>query len=292
MGEAGFERPQYLVETDWLAAHLDDADLRVFDCTVWLHPDPPRIYRVESGRADYDKAHIANSAFIDLQGEFSDTGTKLNFMMPSAEAFAAAASAKGIGEGTRVVLYSRGNIQWATRVWWMLRSMGFDAAQVLNGGFEKWQAEGRPVTGAETRYPPARFVARPRPGLFCDRREVLAAIADGATCVVNALRPELHDGSAPVNYGRPGRIPNSVNVPGLALLDPATKTYKPAAELRRMFREAGVLDRKRTVIYCGGGIAATNDAFVLTLLGKDDIAVYDASMSEWANDPALPMETG
>ena len=292
MAEQGFTRPQYLVDTDWLAAHLDDADLRVFDCTTHLIPDPPRIYRVESGRADYDKAHIPNSGFIDLQAELSDNTQALRFMMPGPAPFAAAMSAKGVGEGTRVVLYARANIQWATRVWWMLRAMGFDDAMVLDGGFDKWQAEGRPVATAPVAYPAANFVARPRPGLFCDKAEVRAAIDDGAACVVNALRPDQHDGSAPLHYGRPGRIANSVNVPGVGLIDPASKAYRAAGELRRMFRQAGALERDRIVIYCGGGIAATNDAFVLTMLGHDNVTVYDASMSEWANDPAMPMATG
>lgn len=291
MSDEGFVRPEYLVETGWLADHLGDPDLRVFDCTVYLIPDPPRIYRVESGRADYDAGHIPGSAFIDVPVELSDPDSPLKFMMPTPERFAAAAGAKGIGEGTRVVLYARTNIQWATRVWWMLRAVGFDAT-VLNGGFDKWAAEGRPVSTEPATYPPARLVPKPRSDLFCGKEEVLKAIGAGDTCIVNALRPDQHDGSAPLNYGRPGRIPDSVNVPGISLIDPATMAYRPPAELHRMFAEAGVLDRERTVIYCGGGIAATNDAFVLTLLGRDNITVYDASMSEWAADPALPMVSG
>ena len=289
MGEQGISQ---LVETDWLAAHLQDPDLRVFDCTVYLRPDPPRIYRVESGRPDYDAGHIPNSDFIDLHADLSNPDSTLNFTMPDADFFTAAMSSKGVGIGARVVLYSRENIQWSTRVWWMLRAMGFANAAVLNGGFDKWQSEGRPVTTAPTRYPPARFTARPRARLFCTKDEVLGALGDAGACIVNALRPELHDGSSPVNYGRPGHIPGSVNVPGIHLIDPDTKTYRPTAELERLFDDAGARDRDRIVVYCGGGIAATNDAFVLTLLGHGNVSVYDASMSEWAKDPALPMETG
>lgn len=284
--------PGPLVDTDWLADHLDDPDLRVYDCTVWLRPDPPRVYRVESGEADFAAGHIPNSVFLDLPGELSDTATTLNFMMPAPEAFAAAMAGRGVGADTPVVLYARDNIQWATRVWWMLRAIGFDNAAVLDGGFDKWQAEGRLVTTDTIAYPPGTLTAAPRPGLFCDKDEVRTAMDDGAACIINALRPSLHDGSSTVNYGRPGRIPGSVNVPGVHLLDKETKAYRPLPELKALFDEVGALDQERIVIYCGGGIAATNDAFILTLLGHDNVTIYDASMSEWANDPALPMETG
>jgi len=284
-------RSSTLVETDWLAERLDDPGLRVFDCTVWLRPDPPRIYRVESGRADYDAGHIPNSGFLDL-AELSDPDTKLNFMMPSPGQLAAAMAARGVSDDSQVVLYSRMTIQWATRIWWMLRAIGFDNALVLNGGFDKWQAEGRAVTTDPTNYPAGALSARPRAGLFCDRDEVRQAMDDSGACVVNALRSSLHDGSDKVNYGRPGRIAGSMNIPAADLLDAETKAYRPWPELEALFKDSGVLDRERVVLYCGGGIAATSDAFVLTMLGHDNVTVYDASMSEWANDPAMPMETG
>jgi thiosulfate/3-mercaptopyruvate sulfurtransferase len=154
------------VQTDWLAAHLGDADLRIFDCTTHLLPadaetDAP--YRIVSGKADYDQGHVPGAGFLDLQGELSDNTTRLRFMLPSADHFAAAMSRHGVGEGARVVLYSAGNIMWATRVWWMLRAFGFDRAAVLDGGWDKWCAEGRPVSTTPCAYPPAEFIARPQP---------------------------------------------------------------------------------------------------------------------------------
>jgi thiosulfate/3-mercaptopyruvate sulfurtransferase len=112
--------------------------------------------------------------------------------MPALDDLAARFAAKGVGEGTRAVLYSRGSMQWATRVWWMLRAVGFDDAAVLDGGFDKWSAEGRPTETAETRYPAATLAARPRPGLFVGKEEVRAAIGDAGACTVNALAPDLH----------------------------------------------------------------------------------------------------
>lgn len=286
----GFARPEPLVSTEWLAARLRDPELRIYDCTTHLLPDPPRIYKVVSGRADYDKGHIPGADFIELQDELSEPHPKLRFMLPAPERFAAAMSRHGLGPKQTAVLYSQTNPQWATRVWWMLRAMGFDRAHVLDGGLAKWKAEGRPLSTEPANYPRARFEARPRPGLFVGKDEVKAAIGDGAVCTLNALRRELHDGSAKVNYGRPGRIPGSVNVPSVALVD-ENQAYLPAEKLRALFEGAGVKPEKRVLAYCGGGIAATSDVFVLHMLGYQDLAVYDASMSEWANDPSLPMET-
>jgi len=281
-----------LIDGDDLETRLSDERLRLYDCTTWLHPDPPRIYRVESGRAAFEAAHIPGADFLDLTDELADPASDFNFMMPTPEALAKTLGTHGIGQDSDVVLYSRDNIQWATRVWWMMRAIGFDSASVLDGGFDKWQAEGRRTTAAVRQYPAASLTPRPRTGLFCDRAAVLSAMDEPNTCIVNALRASLHDGSEAVDYGRPGRIPGSVSIPGISLLDPKTKAYRPLLELERIFIEAGALDAKKVVIYCGGGIAATSDAFTLTRLGQDAVTIYDASMSEWARDPSLPMETG
>ena len=153
--------PDWLVQTDWLEAHLDDPGLRIFDCTMKLVPDPKATYQVEDARADWEKAHVPGAGYLDLQGELSDPTTKLRFMLPAADRFAEAMSRHGVGPGSRVVLYSAGAIFWATRIFWMLRAFGFDDAAVLDGGWKKWQLEARPVSTSPPRHPPARFVARP-----------------------------------------------------------------------------------------------------------------------------------
>ncbi|RAI60939.1 sulfurtransferase [Roseicella frigidaeris] len=289
----GFAHPEAIVSTEWLAAHLRDPALRIFDCTTYLHYETGtgRPYRVEAGRADYEAAHIPGSAFLDLQGELSDTASPFNFTMPAPEDLAARFAARGIGEGRRVILYARKSPQWATRVWWMLRAIGFDDAAILDGGFDAWSAEGRPTEAGESRYEPARLTARPRPGLFVGKEAVKAAIGDAGACTINALAPDLHRGEND-RYGRPGRIPGSVNVPVSALLKPGRLTLKPPAEVAERFAAVGADPGKRILLYCGGGIAATLDAFLLHQLGYRDIAVYDASMSEWAKDPSLPIEQG
>jgi thiosulfate/3-mercaptopyruvate sulfurtransferase len=282
-----------LVETEWLAAHLGEPDLRVIECTVYLQPaDVPGGYRVESGRAKWAEGHIPGAGFVDLQDELSDRSSKLRFMMPPATQFAEAMGRGGVGDGVRVVLYDRAVNMWAARIWWMLRAFGFDDAAVLNGGFKKWAREGRPLATDDGAAPRRTFTARPRPALIADKSGVLAALDDGRACVLNALTEEQHRGTGGTSYGRPGRIAGSANVPARELVDPETHAYLPLDVLREKFTASGVLDAKRVITYCGGGIAASSDAFVLTLLGRSDVSVYDASLSEWAADPSLPMERG
>ena len=288
-----FTRPQHLVETDWLAQHLDDPGVRVLECTVYLHPaDVPGGFRVESGRAKWAEGHIPGAGFVDLTGELSDTTSPLRFMMPRAAQFAEAMGRAGVGEGVRVILYDRAVNMWAARVWWMLRAFGFDEAAVLDGGWKKWSVEGRPVPTDDGARPARTFKPRWRPALIADKAGVQAALDAPGACVLNALAAERHLGTGDAPYGRPGRIAGSVNVPAGDLVDPKTHAYLPADVLREKFRAAGALDARSVVSYGGAGIAASSDAFILTLLGHDDVAVYDASLSEWATDPSLPMDRG
>ena len=287
-----FRYPDAVVSTEWLEARLGDPALRIFDCTTHLHHETGtgRPYKVVSGRADYDAGHIPGSAFIDLQEQLSDNASPYRFTMLPWDKLADAFGACGIADGTRVILYSRANMQWATRIWWMLRSIGFDNAAILDGGWDKWHMEGRPSSTEPRVYPPARLTARPRPALFVAKEAVRAAIGDAGACTINALSPDLHSGENP-RYGRPGRIPGSVNVPVRALLDPKTQAFPSPAAAAAAFAAVGADPSKRMIVYCGGGIAATLDAFLLLQLGYEDVSVYDNSMSEWAKDESLPIET-
>ncbi len=288
--------PDALISTEGLAARLGQPGLRVYDCTTYLEPPDPGSddpYKVVAGRKTFVAAHVPGADFLDLQGELSALDTRLKFTMPSAEHLARAFGRHGLGDGARVVLYSIGSMMWATRVWWMLRALGFDGAAVLDGGFDRWQAEGRAVeSGEPAGYPPATFTPRPRPGRFVDRTAVKAAIGDSHTVTVNALGPQFHKGLEPSRYGRPGRVPGSVNVPAASLVDPATKRFVSPADAMARFAAAGVDRDRRVIAYCGGGISATIDLFLLHQLGFDDLTLYDGSMGEWAKDPSLPIETG
>jgi len=287
--------PQALISSAQLAAALGQPQLRLYDCTTHLEPPAPGSddpYTVVSGLRTFEEAHIPGADFLDLQGEVSETTTRLRFMMPPSAQLEAAFGRHGLGAGTRVVLYSLGSPMWATRFWWMLKSLGFDDAAVLDGGLDAWKAEARPLERGPARgYPPSTFRARPRPGFFVDKHAVSAATKDPGAVVVNALSPQSFRGEEN-RYGRPGRVPGSVNVPWTTLVDTGTKTFRPLAEARETFAAQGITGGKPVVAYCGGGISATIDLFVLHQLGYDRLTLYDGSLGEWAKDPALPIETG
>ena len=285
-----------LITTAELADILGQPELRLFDCTTYLEyqPEGSRIpYVAVPGKHTFEAGHIPGADFLDLQGEFSDQTAAHLFMMPKVAQLEAAFGRHGVGADRQVVLYSIGSAMWATRFWWMLKSLGFENVSVLDGGLDKWKAEGRAIeTGGVKGYPPATFTARPKPGRFVGKKDVLAASADRNTVVVNALNPQLHRGFEPSRYGRPGRIPGSRNVSAATLIDPETKAFVPLTEAEAKFAAQGVAKDKRVVAYCGGGISATIDLFMLHRLGYDNLTLYDASMSEWAKDETLPIETG
>lgn len=278
---------QPLVEPAWLEEHLDDPDLRVVDATVQvkLWPFP----RIRSGRRGFKRSHIPGAAFADLL-ELSDPNAPPHtFTMPSAERFAAYMGRLGIGDGVRVVVYDGRENMWAARLWWMLRTFGFDDAAILNGGWTAWQLEGRPTSSKPCRYLSTTFTPRPRPELIVSKEEVLTAIEDTATCIVSALGRRQHRGERN-EYGRRGHIPGAKNVTAWQILDRETKRYRPAEELRALFRP--MLEAPRVITYCGGGVAASSDAFVLHLLGHRNVAVYDGGLIEWCADRDLPLELG
>jgi thiosulfate/3-mercaptopyruvate sulfurtransferase len=280
-----------IVSTAWLADNLDDPALRLFDASIYLtvKPDGPG-YLTQSGRSRWSKAHIPGAGFLDLLAEFSDNSSGVEFMMPPVERFAESCGRHGIGDDATVVLYSGQTMMWSARMWWMLRSVGFRNAAILDGGWEKWKREGRPTSSEGEPYPPARFTPKPQAGMWADKQEVLKNIHNPAVCSINALQPDIYDGR--INrYGRAGHIPGSHNVYYQSLLSPEDGTYLPLDELRRRFEACGALGR-RTIVYCGGGISAGLDAIALTMLGHEDLAIYDGSMFEWCKDPGLPLVSG
>jgi len=227
-------RRKELISTAELAGIIDQSELRLFDCTTYLEPAPAGStvpYLAVPGQHTFEIGHIPGADFLDLQGEFSDQRTELRFMMPATAQLEAAFGRHGVGANSRVVLYSIGTPMWATRFWWMLRSLGFENAAVLDGGFDKWKAEERAIeTGAAKGYKPAAFKAKPKPGFFVGKDEVLAAVRDRTAVVVNALGPQFHKGLEPSRYGRPGRIPGSCNVSAATLLDPSTRVFVPLVD--------------------------------------------------------------
>ena len=292
MTDKGYANPQLLVETDALEVELGANDLRIIDCNVVMGAKPGGGYDIRSGREDYDAGHIPGAVFLDFLSELSGEHPSLKFMMPAAEGFGHAIGNAGIGNDHRIVLYSRGINFWATRLFLMFRAFGFDKCRVLNGAWDKWAAEQRPTTIETPNLPIADFTANLQPGQIIGKDEVLAAVQRKDTCLINALSPEIFSGEA-VNaaYGRPGHISGSVNLYAHDLIDKSDNTFADATTLNEKFQAVGAFNQENIITYCGGGISATTDSFALMLLGRDDVALYDGSMTEWGPDESLPMST-
>ena len=282
--------PTPLVTSRWLADNLGAADLRIIDCSVVMRTSDDGGYTFVGGLDEWRAGHVPGSVFVDALVELAAKDQPYPMMMPDPESFAATMSRLGVSDDSRVILYDRSNHAWAARVWWMLRYCGFDGAAVLDGGWRKWIAEGRPVSAEPIEPPAGRLTVRLRPRLFATKQDVAEAMRTPGTCLINALSPEEHSGTTS-RFARAGRIPGSANVYCQTLVDPETHTYLPVDLIRDRFERCGALSAERAITYCGAGIAASSDALALTLLGHADVAVYDGSLSEWTSDPDLPMET-
>lgn len=276
-----------LIEPSELLTQLAQQNLRIYDTAVFLHPAKTG-YRAESGYDGYVQAHIPGAAFIDLIRSFSDTSSGLGFTLPSVEALGKAASDVGIGAEHDVVLYSSGHMMWATRAWWMLRYLGLRNIRVLNGGLEQWRTAGGMIESGEHKYQPATLKTSPQTGLFVDLHGMETALDEGV-CTVNALSRNLYTGEGEFNYGRAGHIPGSLHLHYESMLD--NGAFRDPATLRRILAAQGLLNKPRLIMYCGGGISATIDAFACLLAGHPDVAVYDGSMSEWIRS-GKPLTTG
>ena len=281
-----YVHPEFLISVDELAAQIDNPSLRLFDTSVLLHA-VGQGYTSEPGRARYLEEHIPGAAFINLTQDWSDTTSGLNNTLPGVDALSRAIGKDGIGNDNLVVLYSSSHLMWATRAWWLLRYAGHTNVKVLNGNLTAWIEAGLPTRGNEERYPAAEF-SLSNESLFVNKQEVARGMRD-AVCTVNALSPELYEGTGDFYYGRRAYSRKPV---GVFCQYFEWRVFLPAAELRKVLEAQGMLSAPRTLIYCGGGIAATLDGFACMLLGQTNIGVYDGSMSEWAADESLPLTLG
>ena len=274
-----------LVSAAWLAEHIGDPDLVVLDATVLVIPDEAGRFRSESGRAAYAAGHIPTAGFADLLGDLSDADSELPFSLPTPGQFAAAMGALGVGDDSRVVLYDATGSSWAARVWWMLRWIGFDRAALLDGGLQAWTDAGGELSTAPAEPVAKTLTINLRPELIAYQDEVRASIDNDDSYLIDAM-PEIHFRGEWTMYDRPGHIPGATNVPVTSLYDEAGR-FRSGDALSQLFDT----DRQaRTITYCGGGIAASADAFALVRLGFTDVAVYDGSLAEWAANPDNPMD--
>ena len=278
-------KPEAIVGTDWLDAHLHDADVRIVDATFLLPPTP------RDARAEYAAAHIPGAVFFDIEG-ISDHSTALPHMLPSAEAFAVAVGALGIGNAHHVVLYDNATMAGAARVWWTFRAFGHARVSVLDGGLPKWRREGRALTAIPTAVSALPFRATLQPARVRSRADILANLAAPSAWVVDARSAGRFAGRDPEPRPglRGGHIPGALNVPFGSLLDSATQTYLPREQLRAVFAAAGLPEDAPVITSCGSGVTASVLALALHHIGRGDVAVYDGSWAEWGADAALPLE--
>ena len=278
--------PKTLVSTEWLAAHLQDPDLRILDGS-WYLPDMAR-----DARAEYQAAHIPGARFFDID-EISDQRSELPHMAPPVEKFMSRMRAMGVGDGHQVVVYDGAGMFSAARVWWLFRLMGKTDVAVLDGGFPKWQAEGRAVDDMPPIVRDRHMTVQRQAHLVKDVTQVAQAMKLGDWQIVDARSPARFRGeeAEPRPGLRAGHIPGSCNLHYRRLLN-ADGTMKDAADLRAAFAEVGV-DLDRPVIStCGSGVTAAILTLALTRLGHRRNALYDGSWAEWGMYPDLGVETG
>jgi thiosulfate/3-mercaptopyruvate sulfurtransferase len=274
-----------MVSTQWLAEHLDAPDVKVADATWYL----PTLGR--DARQEYAQTHVPGAVFFDID-EVADAASPLPHMLPDAAKFSSRMRRLGLGDGTRIVLYDNNKYSASARAWWMLRLFGHPEVFVLDGGLAKWRAEGRPVTDEPVSPKEAHFTARQNNLLVRDLEQVRANLLSRREQVVDARSKGRFAGTEPEPRPglRAGHIPGSVCLPHLELI--ATDgTLLPEPELRRRFAAAGVDLNRPIVTSCGSGVTASTLALALHRLGRDDVAVYDGSWSEWGGRSDTPLET-
>lgn len=274
-----------LVSTEWLAEAIGDDDVRVLDATAFAL-DPSR-----DARAEYLAGHIPTARFLDLSG-LADPDSALPGMLPTADRFAEKIGALGVGEGDRIILYDNSPHRTAARAWWMFRTFGASNVAILDGGLHAWHAAGLPLVPGEEPATRATFAARKDESAVRDLAAILANIAGSREQVLDARGAARFTGDEADPHGAaPGHIPGSRNLPYTALLDDEGRFKDPAA-IRSAFEGAGITFDRPLVTTCGSGVTAAVLLFGAHLAGKQDVALYDGSWSEYGADPATEKALG
>lgn len=279
-----------LVTTDWLERRLDERDIRIVELRGKVLPptEPPPHYFTD--RVGYEKAHIPNAVFVDWQVDIVEPGSPSNDVA-APERFAALMGALGIGNDTTVVIYDNAASMFACRLRWTLRYYGHENVFILDGGWDKWRAEGRPVSADRPQVETSKFAPRVNTRLKATKEEIMSGIEAGNVQLIDVRSPAEYAGAATrARVG--GHIPTAISIPR-SMLVAGDQTAETADNLRKRFAENGVtLDASDTVIYCNSGVSASFGMLALELAGARNLRLYDGSWKEWGNDTATPKETG
>lgn len=278
----GFARPELITTPEWLSEQLGRPDLRILD--VRWRPD-------DTGPTVFAAGHIPGAVHIDWRKDLieaaEDGAPGLRLAGP--DQVAEALGRVGIGDGTSLVIYDDTLGLYAARVWWSLRVYGYESARILDGGMRAWTAARRPLSHAS--YPPAAatFTPRANPRLRLTTADVRALLGLPDVLILDARAAAEYRGLEG-NARRLGHIPGALNVPVGAMHTLGNQTLRDATDLKEMILKANVPRGRRIIAYDGSGVAAARLAFVLALLGYDDVAVYDGGWSEWGDRLDLPVD--
>lgn len=296
-----------LVSARWLAEHIHEPGIRVIDCTTYMAAQPVGPSKILSGKPDYDKAHIPGAVHIDMVDDLSDPDGQYPYTAIDTIQFNHLLARLGIEPTDHVVLYGQSGISTITRAWFIFYLHG-QSVSILDGGLANWVASGHETTNEQTtdelntnlRNTTTQTISRQRdPGVnrIVNREVVQQAVKQTLhqtpqnqdTQLINALSAAQFAGTGGAHYGRPGRIPNSLNLPAKDMIDPATDCFWDLETLAQKVKTAGISLEAPAIHYCGGGIAATTSAFVMHLLGARHWSVYDDSLLDWSNQAHCPM---
>ena len=275
-----------LVSTEWLEGELGAPDLKIIDATAFL-PGTGR-----DARAEYEQEHIPGAVFLDL-ADVIDSDSPYPHMLPSEARFVSRMQSLGARDGARFVVYDNSPLHSAARIWWMLKAFGAHYVALLDGGLQKWKAEGRPLAAGREPHRHGHFTAFLDGEAVVDKATVRGLVGAGSHEIVDARSPARFAGTEaePRPGLASGHIPGARNLPQGALFEP-DNSWKRGDALRAAFEAAGVDLSRPMVTTCGSGVTAAVLLFGAQLLGKKDVRLYDGSWSEWGADPETPKQTG
>ncbi len=279
-----------LVTCAWLENHLNDPHIRIVELRGKVLPPTEPLPHYFTDRAGYEETHIPNAVFVDWQVDIVEPGSPSNDVA-SPDRFAALMGELGISSETTVVVYDNAASMFACRLRWVLRYYGHENVFILDGGWDKWRVEGRPVSAEIPQFNKANFKPRVNSALKAAADDILGGIHTRTMQVIDVRSPAEFAGTAS-RAQQGGHIPNAISLPRKIMVADDMTLKSPEA-LRECFAERGVaLDADETVIYCNSGVSASYGMLALEVVGANNLRLYDGSWKEWGNDPRTPKETG